>query len=133
MVYSSLSKCIASKEIEINERSNKLKTLIRNYFQTEIKNINQFDNDDNHDDDDNEIDKKQTPTQQLLFDIRTMIGRYPENKFTGRAIARIFHGVQSPVYPALVWSRCSFWRAHQKTDFNRIVSLANTEIVKMRQ
>lgn len=81
---------------------------------------------------DNDSALDQVPTAQLLADVRTMIVRYPENKFTGRAIARIFHGVQSPVYPALIWSRCSFWRGHQTTDFNRIVSLANSEIVKMR-
>lgn len=61
-----------------------------------------------------------------------MMARYPENNFTGRTLARIFHGVSSPVYPALVWSRCKFWKVHTNTDFNRIVTLANAEIVKMR-
>lgn len=69
---------------------------------------------------------------QIILDIRTMISQYPDNNFTGRSLARIFHGIQSPVYSAIIWSRCKYWRAHLKIDFNRIVQLANTEIVKMR-
>lgn len=61
-----------------------------------------------------------------------MIHRYPENNFSGRAIARVFHGVQSPNYPAVIWGRSNFWRAHTSVDFNRIVRLANAEIVRMR-
>lgn len=72
------------------------------------------------------------PPEQIISDIRTMINRYPENNFTGRSLARIFHGVSSPVYPALIWSRCKYWRAHTKFDFNKIVLLANLEIVKSR-
>lgn len=68
----------------------------------------------------------------IMNDIQTMIARYPENNFTGRSIARIFHGVQSPVFPAVIWSRCNFWRAHLKTDFNHIVKLANAVILKIR-
>lgn len=68
----------------------------------------------------------------IVSDIRTMIGRYPENNFTGRSLARIFHGVQSPVFPAVIWSRCKHWRAHLKIDFNYIVHLANIEILRLR-
>lgn len=60
-----------------------------------------------------------------------MISRYPENKFTGRALARIFHGVSSPVYPAVIWAKCKYWRSHIKTDFKRIATLANAEILKI--
>lgn len=72
------------------------------------------------------------PDQQIINDCQTMMSRYPENQFTGRTLARIFHGVASPVYPAQIWSRCKFWRALTHIDFNRIVSLANAEIVKWR-
>lgn len=73
-----------------------------------------------------------TPDALIISDIRTMIFRYPENNFTGRSLARIFHGVSSPVFPAVIWGRCKYWRAHIKTDFNRIVALANAEIIKIR-
>uniref|UniRef100_A0A182WK02 ATP-dependent DNA helicase Q4 n=1 Tax=Anopheles minimus TaxID=112268 RepID=A0A182WK02_9DIPT len=102
--------------------SDKLKTIVRKYFTTDISKENV------------EIipEPDDTTDEQLIADIRTTICRYPENNFTGRAIARLFHGVQSPNYPALVWSRSNFWRSYTKTDFNRIVRLANAEIVRMR-
>ncbi|EAT37064.1 AAEL010904-PA [Aedes aegypti] len=102
--------------------SQKLKTIVREYFQTDISNeeielVPELDD---------------TPDNQLLNDIRTLIHRYPENNFSGRAVARIFHGVQSPNYPAVIWFRCQFWRAYTSVDFNRIVRMANAEIVRMR-
>ncbi|XP_053674336.1 uncharacterized protein LOC128724638 [Anopheles nili] len=102
--------------------SDKLKSIVREYFLTDISKENK------------EIipEPDDTTDEQLLADIRTTICRYPENNFTGRAIARIFHGVQSPNYPALIWSRSNFWRSYTKTDFNRIVRLANAEIVRKR-
>ncbi|XP_058065244.1 uncharacterized protein LOC131214918 [Anopheles bellator] len=102
--------------------SEKLKAIIREYFVTDISKK------------DIEIvpEPDDTTDAQLVVDIRTMICRYPENNFTGRAIARIFHGVQSPNYSALTWSRSNFWRVYTKTDFNRIVRLANAEIVRMK-
>lgn len=106
-----------------NKRSDQLKCLIRTYFQGEETN------------DSVEIDESihgDAPVDQISRDVRTMIALYPENNFTGRNIARIFHGVPSPVYPAQIWSRCKLWRAHVKTDFNLIVKLANETIVKMR-
>ncbi|XP_050094697.1 uncharacterized protein LOC126577261 [Anopheles aquasalis] len=102
--------------------SDKLKAIIREYFVTDISK------------EDIEIvpEPDDTTDEQLVTDIRTMICRYPENNFSGRAIARIFHGVQSPNYSAITWSRSNFWRGYTKTDFNRIVRLANAEIVRMK-
>lgn len=70
---------------------------------------------------------------QIENDVRTMMARYPDNQFTGRTLARIFHGVASPVYPAQIWFRCNFWRTHTRVDFNRIVTLANAVIVRCRR
>lgn len=61
-----------------------------------------------------------------------LLSRYPDNHFTGRAVARIFHGCQSPNYKAVIWGRCQLWRSHLKVDFNRIVNLANLELVKFK-
>lgn len=106
-----------------SKKSDQLKRLIRGYFQstdeTDISQMDEFVDDD-------------APVDQIVRDVRTLIAMYPENNFTGRNIARIFHGVASPVYPAQIWSRCKFWRVHTKTDFNLIVKLANSTIVKMR-
>lgn len=116
---------LASAAIEPNdERSEQLKKLVRKYFQTNER-----------------VDFKESITEStpdpaiddlIISDVYTMISRYPENNFTGRSLARIFHGVQSPVFPAVIWSRCKYWRAHLKTDFNHIVKLANTVILKLR-
>lgn len=105
------------------KKSEQLKTLIRAYFQRTDEVAPEL-TDEFVDDD--------APVDQIVRDVRTMIALYPENNFTGRNIARIFHGVTSPVYPAQIWSRCKYWRGHVKTDFNLIVKLANSTIVKMR-
>uniref|UniRef100_A0A336LR96 DNA 3'-5' helicase n=1 Tax=Culicoides sonorensis TaxID=179676 RepID=A0A336LR96_CULSO len=106
-----------------SEPSDKLKKIIRTYFQSDaLPNLDSITTDDDSD----------TPDEILINDIRTMIQRYPENNFTGRALARIFHGVSSPNYPAVIWGRCKYWRVHMNVDFTRIVMLANAEIVRNR-
>lgn len=101
--------------------SEKLKEIIRDYFENDLKEIVEtlpYDSD--------------TSDEEIISDIKCIIQRYPENSFTGRAIARIFHGISSPNYPAVIWGRCKHWRMHLKTDFNRILKLANTEIVRAK-
>lgn len=107
------------------EKSEELKKLIRDYFQSNEK----LDNVEL-----SSIKMASDPATDSLIisDIRTMISRYPENEFTGRSLARIFHGVQSPLFPAVIWGRCKYWRAHIKIDFNHIVNLANAEILNLR-
>lgn len=72
------------------------------------------------------------PDDYIIADVHALINMYPDNTFSGRNIARIFHGISSPNYPAVMWGRCHYWRAHTKVDFNRILKLANMEIVKRR-
>lgn len=117
---------LQSAKVEPNDdHSEQLKHLIRDYFQNDSKPAAP-------------AELTETPAYDesikhiIISDIRTMISRYPENNFTGRSLARIFHGVQSPVFPAVIWSRCKHWRAHLKIDFNYIVHLANIEILRMR-
>lgn len=101
--------------------SNKLKSIIREYFQSNLPTQVELWQ---------EIDD--TSDQEIIADIRVMISSYPENNFTGRSLARIFHGVASPNFPPVIWGRCKYWRAHTKVDFNRVVTIANLEIVRMR-
>lgn len=72
------------------------------------------------------------PEERIVGDIRNLISMYRDTTFTGRAIARIFYGIQSPNYPAMIWKRCKFWRAHIGFDFNAICKLADREILRMR-
>lgn len=117
---------LACANVELNnEKSERLKKLVREYFQSN-KMVQYTENGDTEPISDPVVD------EHIMVDIQTMICRYPENNFTGRSLARIFHGVQSPVFPAVIWSRCKYWRAHLKTDFNHIVNLANAVILKMR-
>lgn len=133
---------------EAETRSEQLKVIIRNYFERneldqsiKIEDVTEVD-----------VQKKMSisrfflffsiltftqchenvPDQQIISNIHFMMSKYPENNFTGRTLARIFHGVPSPVYPAQIWSRCKHWRALMHIDFNRIISLANAEILKWR-
>lgn len=76
--------------------------------------------------------KTEGDTEHISNDVRTLIAMYRDNKFNGRAVARIFHGIQSPRYPAVIWGKCKFWRAHLQTDFNVLYQIATAEIQKLR-
>jgi hypothetical protein len=52
---------------------------------------------------------------------------------TGRAIARIFHGLTSPQYPAYEWSRDPCWGRPSTADVSLILSLANQTVEAMRR
>ncbi|XP_039265024.2 ATP-dependent DNA helicase Q4-like [Styela clava] len=53
-----------------------------------------------------------------------------EHRVTGRAIARIFHGIDSPRYPAKNWGPARrFWRSKLQINFNLIRKIATEEIV----
>jgi len=51
---------------------------------------------------------------------------------TGRQLARIFHGLPSPRFPATEWEASPFWRRHREVDFNYLIAIANEEIVAGR-
>lgn len=74
-----------------------------------------------------------TSDGEIISDIRQMIGMYPDNSFNGRALARLFYGISSPCYPAVIWGRCKYWRAHINVSFSRLVSLGNAVLVEMRR
>lgn len=118
---------VSAKAEYNDEKSENLKKIIRDYFQSNEKVAKDFV-------DDVKMDNRHASSDgHIQSDIRTMVAQYPENNFTGRALARIFHGVSSPVYPAVIWGRCKYWRAHIKTDFNHILKLANLELLNIRK
>lgn len=118
---------IKSKSLDL-ERTESLKQTIRNYFQNEC-----FENEEYAKivEEDNK-DRAPGQMDEISGDIYTLLSRYPENNFTGRAIARIFHGIASPNYPPVIWGRCKFWRAHQGADFKSIIQCANSIIIRLR-
>ena len=61
---------------------------------------------------------------QLKKDIQLFLSQHSDEAFTGRAIARIFHGINSPRYPAHLWGtgrNAYYWRRHLDVDFNLIL------------
>ncbi|CAH0547339.1 unnamed protein product [Brassicogethes aeneus] len=103
------------------ENVNKLKNKVREYFESSDP-LGSLP----------EIKPKPVNEELIINDIKTLIHMYRDNSFTGRAIARIFHGIQSPNYPAVMWGRCKFWRSHIAVDFHTIYKLATIEILKLR-
>lgn len=66
-------------------------------------------------------------------DIRTLVSIHHDHSFTGRSLARIFHGIESPCYPASVWGRDRrFWRKHLYVDFNSLRKFATKELLSLR-
>lgn len=112
--------CASNEKLPI-DKSDELKSTIRKYFQSNLPMDVEIT--DGLDD---------TSDNEIITDIRQMMCMYPENNFSGRALARIFHGITSPCYPAVIWGRCKYWRAHLSVNFHRLVKIANREIVKSR-
>nr|XP_006822217.1 PREDICTED: ATP-dependent DNA helicase Q4-like [Saccoglossus kowalevskii] len=70
---------------------------------------------------------------QIRQEVRSFICLHHDRDFSGRAIARIFHGIESPCYPAKVWGRDRrYWRCHLDADFNSLIKIANSEILSLR-
>uniref|UniRef100_W8BWT9 ATP-dependent DNA helicase Q4 n=1 Tax=Ceratitis capitata TaxID=7213 RepID=W8BWT9_CERCA len=103
------------------DRSNQLKGIIRDYFQNDYPKELKL-----------ESDTSNVSDADIEHDVLSLISMYPDNNFSGRNIARIFHGIPSPNFPAVIWGRCKYWRAHSNVDFNRILKLANALIVRRR-
>ena len=76
-----------------------------------------------------------TPQQEQLVrsDVHSLVSIHSDLQFTGRAIARIFHGIPSPLFPAEVWGRqYRFWRKHLSVDFNLLCQIAKIKLLELR-
>uniref|UniRef100_A0A8D0HR98 DNA 3'-5' helicase n=1 Tax=Sphenodon punctatus TaxID=8508 RepID=A0A8D0HR98_SPHPU len=70
---------------------------------------------------------------QIRADIRNFLSIRQDEKFSSRAVARVFHGIGSPCYPAQVYGRDRrFWRKYIQFDFNKLMRLATEEIIRWR-
>lgn len=76
-----------------------------------------------------EVTLNKTDETRVTSDVNRLLNSYIDCKFTARAIARIFHGIESPNFPAYVWGRSPFWRIHMKYDFNTICKIAQKQII----
>lgn len=108
-------------EVRMEDKSNDLKSIINNYFARQNilpENI--------------VLQERPLDAERVASDVRALIATYKDCKFTGRSIAKIFQGIQSPNFPALVWGRCKFWRSHLHEDFYGIVKIATQQIIQMK-
>ncbi|TNN47387.1 ATP-dependent DNA helicase Q4 [Liparis tanakae] len=70
---------------------------------------------------------------QIRADIRSFLSNRSDEKFSGRAVARIFHGIASPCYPAQTYGRDRrYWRKYIQFDFNRLIKVAIQEIIRFK-
>jgi len=105
------------------ERSDKLKQFIANYF-SEPEVI---------------LPEVAAPPEQFEDEesvrarVRSFVWEHDDINWNGRAVARIFHGIQSPRFQAKEWGRSrTYWRSHLHVEFNLLVKLAAEEILRMR-
>ncbi|XP_040909292.1 ATP-dependent DNA helicase Q4 isoform X2 [Toxotes jaculatrix] len=67
---------------------------------------------------------------QIRADIRSFLSTRSDEKFSGRAVARILHGIGSPCYPAQTYGKDRrYWRKYIHFDFNQLIRLATQEII----
>ncbi|CAG5885601.1 unnamed protein product [Menidia menidia] len=70
---------------------------------------------------------------QIRADIRSFLSNRSDEKFSGRAVARIFHGIGSPCYPAQTYGKDRrYWRKYIQFDFNQLIRLATQEIIHLK-
>ncbi|XP_078483464.1 ATP-dependent DNA helicase Q4 [Ciona intestinalis] len=107
-------------------RSEQLKEVIDAYFQEEENSKSNDQTEPLQSSDEEDI---RSSVRQFLYVHGGDLG----DKVTGRAIARIFHGIDSPCYPARNWGPARrFWRSKLNYDFNSVLKLATEELIKFR-
>jgi len=118
------NKQLDGREEDDQDKSEKLKVFIREYFEEPERYVP-------------DVLAGPPPCEhedQVRADIRAFVSQHQEHDWSGRAVARVFHGIQSPNYPAKQWGRVfRSWRSHLDTDFNLLVQFAKEEILALRR
>uniref|UniRef100_A0A8C0UYZ1 DNA 3'-5' helicase n=1 Tax=Cyanistes caeruleus TaxID=156563 RepID=A0A8C0UYZ1_CYACU len=71
--------------------------------------------------------------EEIRAEIRKLLAAFPDEEFTGRAVARIFHGIGSPRFPSRIFGRDRrFWRRLLPLEFRSLSRLASQEILASR-
>ncbi|XP_042638944.1 ATP-dependent DNA helicase Q4 [Orycteropus afer afer] len=112
-----------------NERSSRLKALLRHYFEEEEEPPGPESKEEEEGPEPGQA-RLQDWENQIRQDIRQLLFLWPEEKFSSRAVARIFHGIGSPCYPAQVYGRDRrFWRKYLHVNFHALMQLATEELL----
>ncbi|XP_064079381.1 uncharacterized protein LOC135196437 [Macrobrachium nipponense] len=71
--------------------------------------------------------------RQICSSVRNVLSTHVDHRWTGRAMARVFHGISSPNFPAEVWGRVrNIWRLYLNVDFNLLVKVITQEILRCK-
>ncbi|XP_057683212.1 ATP-dependent DNA helicase Q4 isoform X2 [Corythoichthys intestinalis] len=128
VAFNSVSSCVDDLD---DGRSLQLKGLLSDYFDKRRDrdlNLDPLDMDDS-------LDKYKLLDweNQIRADIRSFLSHRSDEKFSGRAVARIFHGIGSPCYPAQTYGRDRrYWRKYIQFDFNQLIKMATQEIIQFK-
>ncbi|XP_064298015.1 ATP-dependent DNA helicase Q4 isoform X1 [Phalacrocorax carbo] len=129
---------------EEEERSSSLKALLSDYFEKEPAGEQAERSHEEEEEEEEEEDLGDAKVRKSTFnlrdcesqiraDIRHFLAIRQDEKFSGRAVARIFHGIGSPCFPAQIYGRDRrFWRKYLAFDFHRLARLATEEILASR-
>ncbi|KAI5929445.1 ATP-dependent DNA helicase Q4 [Manis javanica] len=108
------------------ERSARLKALLSHYFREE-EGLGAMEDEQGPEPGEVGLQAWEDKVRQ---DIRRLLSTWPEQQFSGRAVARVFHGIGSPRYPAQVYGRDRrFWRKYLHLSFPALMHLATEEIL----
>ncbi|XP_066571902.1 ATP-dependent DNA helicase Q4 isoform X2 [Amia ocellicauda] len=128
--------CTSCTDEMDEERSLKLKELLKDYFDKKLDlDLSKKYQEDKENDEEDELttSKLQDWENQIRADIRSFLSCHMDEKFSGRAVARIFHGIGSPCYPAQIYGRDRrYWRKYIQFDFNEIIRMATEEIIRTK-
>jgi ATP-dependent DNA helicase Q4 len=122
----------------ITVKSEKLKMFIKDYFDSNESRIESAFSDINNPNDENRTSSDPSMRiddaleAQLRADVRQFVNTHTDHTWTGRAVARIFHGIQSPNFPAKQWGRVrQYWRSHLDIEFPVVSKIATKEVIRM--
>lgn len=120
VAFPSCGPCLEQSD---EDRSSQLKTLLSHYFEEEET----MKDEQGPEPGQNQL---QDWEDHIRRDIRQLLSVRPEERFSGRAVARIFHGIASPCYPAQVYGQDQrFWRKYLHLDFHALMHLATEELL----
>ena len=73
-----------------------------------------------------------TTVLQMREEIRRFVQIHHSDqlRLSGRAVARIFHGISSPAFEAKVWARNPAWKRYMHVDFMLFKTICVDEVRK---
>ncbi|KAL5035021.1 hypothetical protein BDV3_004500 [Batrachochytrium dendrobatidis] len=71
------------------------------------------------------IEKQKLAKINVEISIKSFVKAHLSEVTSGRAVARIFHGLSSPKYPAKIWLSNKHWNSHPYYNFKDLARLAS--------